>query len=65
MNVHKQQLYLLELRSESFEIWLASIMINTEDKSLSMTLGLELLFKSVHLSMYGSMTFLSATQHLI
>jgi len=57
MNVHTQQLYLLELRSESFEIWLASIMINTEDKSLSMTLGPELLFKSVHLSMYGSMTF--------
>ena len=39
LNVNKQKLYLLEQHSESFEIWLASISINTEGKSLIMKLG--------------------------
>ena len=39
MNLHKHQLYLLELHSESFKIWSAIIRINTEGKSLIMKLG--------------------------
>jgi len=40
MNVHKQKLYLLEQRRDSFEIWLASIRINTEGNSWIMKMGL-------------------------
>jgi len=32
MNLHKHQLYLLELHSESLTIWSAIIRINTEGK---------------------------------
>ena len=39
MNLHKNQLYLLEQHSESFNIWSAIIRINTEGKSLIMKLG--------------------------
>ena len=36
MNLHKHQLYLFEQHSESFNIWLAILRINTEGKSLIM-----------------------------
>ena len=39
MNPHKHQLYLFKQHSESFNIWSAIIRINTECKSLIMTLG--------------------------
>jgi len=39
MNVHKQKLFLFKQHSESFAIWLASLRINTEGKSLIMKLG--------------------------
>jgi len=39
MHVHKHTLYLLEQLSESYEIWSASIQINTEGKSLNMKVG--------------------------
>jgi len=39
MNLHNQKLYLLKQHSESFEIWLAIIRINTEGKSLIMKLS--------------------------
>ena len=37
--IGKHQLYLLEQHSESYEIWSATIRINTEGKSLNMKLG--------------------------
>ena len=43
MHVHKNQLYLLEQLSDSFEIWLAIIRTNSEGKSLIMKLGAELI----------------------
>jgi len=39
MNVHKQKFYLLKQHCESFEIWLASIMINTEGNILDNDIG--------------------------
>jgi len=39
MNLHTHQLYLLELHSESFNIWSAIIRISIESKSLIMKLG--------------------------
>ena len=39
MNLHNQKLCLLKQHSESFEIWLAIIRINTESKSLIMKLS--------------------------
>ena len=45
MNLHKQQLYLLEQSSESFKIWSAIIRINSEGKSSIMKLGTEQRYK--------------------
>ena len=39
MNLHNNQMYLLEQHSESFNIWSAIIRINTEGKSLIIKLG--------------------------
>jgi len=39
MNLHTNQLYLLEQHSESFKIWSAIIRINTDGKCLIMELG--------------------------
>jgi len=39
MNLHTQQLYLLEQHIESFKVWSAIIRINTEGNSLIMKLG--------------------------
>jgi len=39
MNLHKNQLYLLEQHSESFNSWSAIIRINTEGIYLVMKLG--------------------------
>jgi len=39
MNLHKNQLYLLEQHSESFKSWSTIIRINTEGKYLVMKLG--------------------------
>jgi len=45
MNLHKHQLYLLELHSESFKIWSAIIRIDIDGKSLIMKLGPVLLIR--------------------
>ena len=50
MNLHKHPLYLLEQHSESYEIWSATIRINTDGKSLNMKLGpgLDFIIKDLH-----------------
>jgi len=60
MNLHKHQLYSLEQQSESFNIWSASIRINSEGKSLIMILGpgakctlaVMIVFSNINTTMY-------------
>jgi len=45
INLHKHQLFLKEIHTESFQMWLYSILINTEDKSVIKSSTSDLYYK--------------------
>ena len=60
----KHQLYLLEQHSESYEIWSATIRINTDGKSLNMKLGPQLDFISKYIHSDLFLTFAGKILHV-